>query len=88
MKKITLKIDGMACSMCEAHINDCIRQNFSVKKVTSSHSKGETVIIVDTEPDKEKLQKAITDTGYTLKDIKSEDYEGKGGLFSLFKKKK
>lgn len=88
MKKITLKIDGMACSMCEAHINDCIRQNFRVKKVTSSHAKGETVIIAENEPDKAQLQKAITDTGYTLNDVKTEEYEEKGKLFSLFKKKK
>ena len=88
MKKITLKIDGMACSMCEAHINDCIRQSFSVKKVTSSHAKGETVIIAQEELDEEKLQKAIADTGYTLSGIKTEEFEEKGKLFSLFKKKK
>lgn len=87
MKKITLKINGMACSMCEAHINDCIRQNFPVKKVTSSHAKGETVIIAKEEPDKAKLQKAIADTGYTLLDVKSEGVEEKSGLFSFFKKK-
>ena len=87
MKKITLKIDGMACSMCEAHINDCIRQNFPVKKVTSSHAKGETVIIAKEEADKAKLQKAIADAGYTLLDVKSEEVEEKGGLFSFFKKK-
>lgn len=74
--------------MCEAHINDCIRQNFRVKKVTSSHAKGETVIIAENEPDKAQLQKAITDTGYTLNDVKTEEYEEKGKLFSLFKKKK
>lgn len=27
MMKITLKIDGMMCSMCASHINDCIRKN-------------------------------------------------------------
>lgn len=46
MLKITLKIDGMACGMCEAHVNDAIRKAFSVKKVTSSHSKGRTEILV------------------------------------------
>ena len=29
MKKITLGIDGMACNMCESHINDAIRNNYS-----------------------------------------------------------
>lgn len=86
MIKITLKIDGMACSMCEAHINDCIRQNFPVKKVSSSHAKGETVVIAEETPDGEKLRKVIAETGYELKDIKSELYEKKSGLFSMFKK--
>lgn len=39
MIKITLKIDGMMCEMCESHVNDIIRNNFNVKKVASSHSK-------------------------------------------------
>ena len=33
MIKTTLKIDGMMCGMCEAHMNDVIRKNFKVKKV-------------------------------------------------------
>ena len=40
MYQTTVKIDGMMCGMCESHINDVIRQNFAVKKVTSSHKKG------------------------------------------------
>ena len=31
MVKTTLKIDGMMCSMCEAHMNDLVRQNCSVR---------------------------------------------------------
>ena len=45
MIKTTIKITGMACTMCEAHINEAVRNAFSVKKVKSSHSKGETVIL-------------------------------------------
>ena len=45
MIQTTIKVSGMACSMCEAHINDTIRGVFSVEKVSSSHSKGETVIV-------------------------------------------
>lgn len=33
MVKTILKIDGMMCGMCEAHINDCIRRAFDVKKL-------------------------------------------------------
>lgn len=45
MVKTTLDIDGISCGMCEAHINDAVRKAFAVKKVVSSHSKGETQII-------------------------------------------
>ena len=44
MVKITVGIDSMACGMCEAHINEAVRNAFPVKKVTSSHTKKETVI--------------------------------------------
>ena len=47
MIKITLEIDGMMCGMCESHINDTVRRNFPVKKVTSSHTKGKTVILAE-----------------------------------------
>lgn len=85
MIKTTLKIDGMMCQMCEAHVNDAIRAAFDVKKVTSSHSKGVTEIISENELDKEKIREAIKNTGYTLGDISEEPYEKKG-LFSAFRK--
>ena len=40
MIETILKIDGMACGMCESHINDVVRRTCSVKKVTSSHTRG------------------------------------------------
>lgn len=30
MVKITLDIDGMACGMCEAHVNNAVRNAFAV----------------------------------------------------------
>ena len=47
MEKITVKIDGMMCGMCESHVNESIRNAFSVKKVTSSQAKGETIILTE-----------------------------------------
>lgn len=84
MIKTTLKIDGMMCGMCEAHMNDAIRAAFRVKKVTSSHAKGETVIISEDAPDESKLRETVAATGYTLCGIASEPYEKKG-LFSFGK---
>lgn len=86
MTKTTLKIDGMMCGMCESHVNDAIRAAFDVKKVTSSHSKGETVIISEQPLDEGKIRETIKPTGYTLTEITNEPYEKSGGLFSFLKK--
>ena len=45
MIQTTVEVGGMACSMCEAHINDAVRNAFPVEKVSSSHAKGKTVIL-------------------------------------------
>lgn len=84
MVKTILTIDGMACSMCEAHVNDAVRKAFVVKKVTSSHAKGRTEILSEQPLEEEKLRAAIEATGYQVTAVKSEPYEKKG--FSLFGK--
>ena len=76
MYQITLKIDGMACSMCESHVCDTIRNQFKVKKVSASHAK-----LSEAE-----LKAALDPTGYKLLGYACEPYEKKGGLFSIFKK--
>ena len=53
----TAKIDGMMCSMCESHVNDMIRKNFKVQKVTSSHRKNEAYIVSQEAFTKEQLDK-------------------------------
>ena len=78
MNKITVKIDGMMCGMCESHVNDAIRRAFPVKKVTSSHTKGETVILTETDIDEAALRSAIDATGYEVKAVSKEPYEKKG----------
>ena len=85
MIQTTVKVSGMACSMCEAHINDAIRAAFPVEKVSSSHSKGETVILSKAPLDENALRAAIDATGYTVGDIRVAPYEKKG-LFSFLKK--
>lgn len=86
MKLITLKIDGMKCGMCESHVNDCIRKNFVVKKVTSSHSKNETKIISENPISIEELKEVINKTGYIILDYRIEDYEKKNIFKKLFSK--
>ena len=84
MIKTTAKIDGMMCGMCEAHMNDAVRNGFDVKKVTSSHKNGETVIISENPIDEAKLSATVEETGYKLISVSSEPYEKKG-LFGFGK---
>ena len=86
MIKTTLKIDGMMCGMCESHINDAIRNSFDVKKVNSSHTKGETVIIAGDDLTDEAIRAAIGGTGYTVVSVTRAPYEKRGFFARLFGK--
>ena len=69
MIRTTVKISGMMCGMCEAHINDAIRSSFAVKKVSSSRSKGESVILSETPIDREAV-------GYILSPVSKNNISG------------
>jgi len=84
MLKYTLTVDGMTCSMCESHVNDCIRKHFPVDKVTSSHKKAQTEIISESPISESELKTAIESTGYKVLSITSEPYEKKKKRFIFF----
>lgn len=73
MKKTILTIDGMMCGMCESHVNDAIRANFDVKRVTSSHSKGKTEILSEEGIDEKKATDALAAIGYKVVGFSEED---------------
>ncbi len=85
MLKITLKIDGMSCGMCESHVNDFVRQSANVKSVKSSHKRGQTEIIADGEIDVEAVTRKLATGGYRVLSVDSEPYEKKGFLSFLRK---
>ncbi len=80
MVQITLKIDGMKCGMCESHVNDTIRNNFPVKKVTSSHTKGETIILAKEGIDEQALRTVLDPTGYKVMEVSEVPYEEKQSI--------
>lgn len=85
MFQITLKINGMRCGMCETHVNDAVRKSAAVKKVKSSHARGETVILTENEEDMSAIRAAIEKEGYRVLSAESVPYEKKG-FFSFLKK--
>ena len=85
MIETTVKVDGMMCGMCEAHVSDAIRGALPVKKVTASHTKGQAVILSEAPLDEEALRAAIGKTGYEVQGVSARPYEKKG-LFGFLKK--
>lgn len=79
MYKTIVKIDGMMCGMCEAHICDVIRKTVAdARKVSASHSKGIASFLSGEIPDKERLKAAIEATGYHYLSAESVQYVKKG----------
>lgn len=85
MIETTVKVDGMMCGMCESHVNEAVRKALPVQKVTSSHTKGQTVVLSEQPLDEQKLREAIDATGYRVMGVSSKPYEKKG-FFSFLKK--
>ena len=86
MIRTTVQISGMICGMCEAHVNDAIRAAFQVKKVSSSRSKGETVIESEKPLDREKLRQVISNTGYLMTSAIEEEITKKSLIRSILGK--
>jgi len=64
--------------MCESHINNAIRNKITVKKISSSHKKGETVIISESKLTSEMIISALDGSGYSVMNVTCEPYEKKG----------
>lgn len=64
MYKITVRVDGMMCEMCEMHVTEAIKEAFPVKEVTTSRTDGTSVILTDEAISDDALQAALDDAGY------------------------
>ena len=79
MNRVSLKVDGMMCGMCEAHICDAIRNAVpSARKVTASRSKKEASFLTEDAVDPERLKAVIDATGYRCLGVESAPAEKKG----------
>ncbi|MDE5892635.1 MAG: copper resistance protein CopZ [Acetatifactor sp.] len=82
MYQYIIGVEGMACGMCEAHVNEAVRNAFRVKKVTSSHTRKQTIILTEQEISEQELKNVVAGTGYEAVSVSRELYEKKG----LFKR--
>jgi Cu2+-exporting ATPase len=72
MIKTIVSIEGMVCEMCEKHVADAIRENFSVVSVSADHEKGFAEIVSAEALDTENLKKVIADAGYEFTGVAAE----------------
>lgn len=79
MYRTTVKIDGMACGMCEAHICDAIRKAFpDARKVSASRRKKEASFLTDRPAGEAALRQTVEATGYHYLTSESVSWEKKG----------
>ena len=86
MNKIILKVEGMSCGMCKAHINDAVRKIKGVKKVNADRIKGEVLIIGQDDTEIKDMKDAISQQGYRVISEYKEPYKEKG-FFDFLRKK-
>lgn len=64
--EVTLKIEGMMCSHCEATVKKALETIPQVENAEVSHEKGTAVVTLNGEVDIEVLKKAVTDKDYKV----------------------
>ncbi len=86
MKELVLKVDGMMCGACEAHVADAVRKAANVKSVKASHTSGKVDVVLNDDLDTDVVVKAIEAEGYTVLQKEERPYQ-KQGLFARLKSK-
>ena len=72
MNKFILGIDGMMCSMCEAHLQDAIRKSIKAESIKASHIKNNLVVITSQELSEDDFHKILDSTGYRITAFKKD----------------
>ncbi|MBO4770890.1 MAG: heavy metal translocating P-type ATPase [Clostridia bacterium] len=63
--EVTLKVDGMMCSRCEAHVKNALEKCPQVKSAQADHNTGMVRVELKKNVPTEKLRKIISEAGYT-----------------------
>lgn len=66
LKLVKMKIEGMHCSMCESHVNECLLKVEGVYKAKSSHIRSLSKAVVSSCLDSSLLKEAVEKDGYRV----------------------
>ena len=69
MQKI-MKIEGMMCPRCEAHVKKALEAIDGVVSATADHTKDTAVVVLSADVPNEALKSAVEEEGYTVVEIK------------------
>ena len=64
--EVVLKIEGMMCPHCEAHVTKALMEVGKVEKVVASHKDGTAVITTSDGADLGALKMAVENAGYKV----------------------
>lgn len=62
----TIKINGMMCTKCEAHVKKALEELPEIDQATPSHEADEAVLELNAEVSEEAVRKAVEEAGYEL----------------------
>ncbi len=71
----TLKIEGMMCGHCEAHVKKALEGLDAVAQVVVSHESGTAIVTLTGEISEDVLRQTVADQGYKVTDIQLGDCE-------------
>ena len=63
---VTLKIEGMMCGHCEAHVRQALERLEGVTAVEVSHTTGTARVMLSREVPAQELRQAVEAQGYTV----------------------
>ena len=66
--EITMKIEGMMCPHCEAHVKKALEGVAEVREAIVSHKDGTAIVTLDADAAPETLKKAVEEQGYKVID--------------------
>ena len=66
MAERTIKVEGMMCAHCEAHVKAALEKIKGVDEAAASHEKGEVVLKLSKDVDEKKIAQAVKEAGYTF----------------------
>ncbi len=67
LKLRTIKVEGMMCAHCEAHVKKALESLSGIEKATANHQRNSVEIEYSSMPSEEKLRKVIEEAGYEFK---------------------